>query len=351
MRSFSDLAISRAIIYASSTPFPLKRILKEEQAEAPPISFERAQEQFSILIKTSRYLKMVPVKKDIYTKNEIKIESIEHFLAKASQAERGTLYRGVSSIEYSLLPGLYRNTYIRAMSGPVLFGINEIERKMLHRFIDALNPNDIPVNIDNDWDRLVLAQHFRMYTRLLDWTLNPLVALYFAVADYSQYSVKGSHISFCVYQLTPPREWYQVGDAYELLDTERKNVSYFSPFDNAKVDQPTIVYPKNISSRIINQSSVLIAHNEYSLSIYESEFCKRYVFTNKLEEQGDKVNEVHGDKVSYNGSRFDQDRTRYMTELFKLGIHSGLLFPDLEGYAKKINEYFTAECYQRFHKT
>lgn len=81
------------------------------------------------------------------------------------------MYRGQSDYNWHLTPAVYRNGQFKFES----IYIKELER---------IRPSEF-VNCDN-FDKLVKMQHYGLPTRLLDVTLNPLVALYFACKNRSE---------------------------------------------------------------------------------------------------------------------------------------------------------------------
>ena len=85
---------------------------------------------------------------------------------ESHEDSRVLFYRGQSDKAYLLTPSVFRN------------GLLSKEHTLIHDL--QLNSPDDFIGTDNSLERLIKMQHYKLPTRLLDVTLNPLVALYFA---------------------------------------------------------------------------------------------------------------------------------------------------------------------------
>lgn len=111
----------------------------------------------------------------------------------------------------------------------------------------------------SDWDVLLVAQHYRLPTRLLDWTSNPFVALFFATENRADLNSDGE--VWCVHrqktnELLPPRlkHLLEGQSGYQLFysNTLSREFPCLSEFDK---EAPALLWfePPSVDQRIINQ--------------------------------------------------------------------------------------------------
>lgn len=149
------------------------------------------------------------------------------------------IYRGHGNHEeYGLLPGIFR--WRKVCEGHFTTEYSQMEFNVLTdfiseacRFIKEVPSGDIPA-----W--LEIAQHFGVPTRLLDFTQNPLVALYFACSDLRN---------------TQASVW--------IINEPAYNKIFFGELPIVQASKSQLVVSKIVTDEIVQQNFMQHDNNSY----------------------------------------------------------------------------------------
>lgn len=201
----------------------------------------------------------------------------------------GYWFRGHSDASWELLPKAGRKEYLLP------------NNRDLGRFNawcqQAVAYSTLP---SSPIERLALAQHHGLATRLLDWTKNPLVACYFACCEHQ--SVDGA-----VYMYEIP----------ERLFTEDTTIDQMKNLEGVFGYMPSAIAP-----RVLNQKGLFTVHCDamQPIDVESSRIDNEDSNLVKLVIPANLKNDV-------------------LTLLDDYGIDRAMLFPDLDGLSAHINRH------------
>lgn len=149
----------------------------------------------------------------------------------------------------------------------------------------------------DDWDFLAIAQHHGMATRLLDWTDNPLVALWFAVREGPQ---QGDGVV-----------WVFPFSEEDIADQDKD-----SPFQDGRTK---VFQPKHITKTIAAQDGWFTVHKFVDGKFIPLENNKNY-------------------KGNFLKLRIPKEKVEGLrTQLGLIGVNDSTMFPDLGGLCDFLN--------------
>ncbi len=210
----------------------------------------------------------------------LKITSDNYFTKQRGQ----WVFRGHSDASFKLIPSVGRGGHTSSTTEKYEKSLFQQFKREARSYLDPL-----PVN---DWEWLSVAQHHGIPTRLLDWSQNPLAALYFAVQTSDESD--GELIALNAPLKAP------------------ESATSGSPFNHMTAMK---CYPNTVSPRIRAQEGLFVICPDP-----ETPLDKKLRKTWRIE----KILVPAASKA----------RLRY--ELYRLGVHESALFPDLDGLAARI---------------
>lgn len=249
------------------------------------------------------------------------VTTLAEFAAAITAETQGGLvrwFRGTRAEKHRLEPGLYRHPTIKGPNELI-----ELEWQLLASFKQQAPPfvGQLP---ETDLELLFLMQHYRVPTRLLDWSENPFVALFFALENCRE-ELAGEERDAAVWLLDPVAmntiaTTGQEGEA-TILGAFADELDGYKPRREGKSLNrllPLAIFGIHNSPRIVAQRGTFTIFGKDTTPI----------------ESNDKISGANGcaKKIVIAGAH----KKTVFTDLFGVGISDSVVYPDLDGLGREL---------------
>ena len=257
------------------------------------------------------------------------------------------LYRGHSVSGWKLTPQLRRMEDNGENGHEVLnhsYGVYTSEKSMLLDFIQESSPYVQTIDSTDYLNWTIIAQHHGMPTRLLDWSANPLVGMFFACAENEK--EEG-----CVWICHTPNYRKHMYDQYEDVFTKQQNEKatsiveemardlLFTTLDlnnpqSNHPDIPVLLYPQYLDQRMALQASrfMVWAETEKPLEI----IADKMMFP--IDARNDRAT-IYAPFLCCVYIKPER-KWRLLKQLEMLGITDRTVFPGLDGIGRYLNRKY-----------
>lgn len=250
------------------------------------------------------------------------------------------IYRGHGNhSEYDLIPGIFRWRKISEGYSTTVY--SQLEYNILTdfiseacRFVKDVPSGDIPA-----W--LEIAQHFGVPTRLLDFTLNPLVALYFACSDLRDTQASVWIINEPAYNriffgelpsIQASKSQFIVS---KIVTDELVQQDYLQHDSDSFIQYPWIYKPYYWEDRMNLQSSIFMLWGANRRKL--TDFMQPGYYMSDMDQVENKDTGVIGNIL------IPGDRKRDIVEQLNLcGINEKFIYPGLDGVGRYIKQKYSS---------
>lgn len=251
-----------------------------------------------------------------------RVTSLREFAEMVSTlaAEGKTIwFRGARSIDHDLKPGLFRHPTLTAAADLI-----DLEWKLLNDYRHQAPPFK-PSIPEQDIELLFIMQHYRVPTRLLDWTENPFIALFFATENARE-EKEGSELDAAIWIIDPvelnKRTFPNRANSDRILGAYAKDLQGLLPapnVDGIDITTPCAIYGIHNTPRIVAQRGSFVLYGRDTSSM-ENQGALRLIEDGALR------------KIVVAGA----SKREIFAHLFNMGISDSVVYPDLDGLSREI---------------